>query len=95
MTMSLTIKIGSFLIAALSLAGCVIRIEQVPQVDCKSTWPDFPETTKPKLHVIAKEELKCLEPYIVNRLLENDQNLKNYVKKLEIQIKTYKDLKNK
>lgn len=92
--MSSIIKIGSVLICALSMAGC-IAVEQPPQVDCKSTWPNFPETPRPKLHVIAKDELKGVEPYIIDRLLENDQNLKNYAQRLEVQIETYRVLKGK
>lgn len=90
--MSLITKIGSTFIFTLALTGCV-QVKDVPQVDCKATWPDFPETPRPKLHVIDKEEIKCLEPYIVQRLLDNDQNLKNYAQRLEEQIKTYKSLK--
>lgn len=91
---SSTIKIGSILICSLSLIGC-ITVEQTPQVDCKLTWPNFPETPRPKLHVIAKDELKGVEPYVIDRLLENDQNLKNYAQRLEIQIETYRVLKGK
>lgn len=91
-----TIKIGSILLFACLLTACVsIEPSPSPQVDCKLTWPSFPETPRPKLHVIAKDELKGLEPHIVNRLLENDQNLKNYAQRLEAQIETYRVLKGK
>lgn len=87
-------KIGSILICAISLTGC-ITVDQTPQVDCKLTWPSFPETPRPKLHVIAKDELKGVEPHVIDRLLENDQNLKNYAQRLEVQIETYRVLKGK
>jgi hypothetical protein len=56
-------------------------------------WPDFPETPRPPLAVVSKEELKTLSPETLQKLLDNDQKLKNHAARLEAQITKYRELK--
>lgn len=59
----------------------------------REAWPDFPETPKPSLDVITAEEVSCLAPDVLQRLLDNDQKLKNYSERLRTQIERYRQLK--
>ncbi len=88
--MRLITKIGSVFIG-LSLCGCVNFNSRTDS----SRWPDFPNTPRPSLSVISKGELAPLSPVTTQKLLDNDQALKNYAQRLESQIEAYRDLKKK
>ncbi len=84
-------KIGSILIG-LSLCGCVNFNSS--RTD-SSRWPDFPNTPRPSLSIVSKSELSPLSASTTQKLLDNDQALKNYAQRLESQIEVYRDLKKK
>ena len=72
----------SSIILTLTLSGCIS-----PQV--KAEYPEFPDTPKPQLHVISSNDLAGVPPDVVQKLVENDQKLKDHIKRLRAQIAAY------
>lgn len=89
---SLTTRIGSvLLLCAVALGGCVSF--DSGKGTTAARWPDFPETPRPTLVPVSKEELKTLSPETLKKLLDNDQKLKNHAARLETQIQEYRERK--
>lgn len=67
-------------ISSITLSGCI-------QVDAQ--YPAFEPVDKPELHVIKKNDLSGVSEETLQKLLENDQRLKDHGRRLQAQIDAY------
>lgn len=66
----------------LTLSGCITA-----KVDAE--YPAFTPVPKPQLHVIKGSDLAGVPPDITQKLVENDQRLKDHIRRLQAQIDAY------
>lgn len=89
MTFSTT-RIGSLLVlCACALCACIqVNLPDLPD-SASSVWPEIPGAERPDLAVVTSEEIAPLSEDVRQRLLDNDQKLKNWGARLEAQIAEY------
>lgn len=69
----------------LGLCGCSAFGGRDPNIK----YPIIQTPQRPELHIIKESELSGLSDDVIKKLIENDDRLKMYLKKLEVAIDEY------
>lgn len=72
-------------IILLGLCGCSAFSAREPNIK----YPVIQVPQRPELHVIEESELSNLPDDVIKKLIENDDRLKTYLKRLEAAIDEY------